>query len=274
LIAGEIDAMSLILPSARLGIILSSGNWTLETYFRAYAPADLGIHVTRMRMGSGGERRPGDIEADVLQAARLLADAEVDLIDLQGTGIMMERGPDGEAAMVAAIEDATGTPAYTATGAAVEALRTLDIRRLVLVGPYGEAAIGRESAFLEAAGFSVVDAVGLARGERSNQVPPADWVAAAGGGGGCPRPRRCRRHFPQRLQYPHGGGRGADRARPRQARRHQRPGGAVGRHAAPRRQTRPVTRWRPAAAARAWPAVRRGVTGRRRRGHRPPLLSP
>ena len=178
-IEGQIDAMSSVLPSARLGIILSSGNWILETYFRAYAPADLGIHVTRMRMGSGGERRPGDIEADVLQAARLLADAKVDLIDLQGTGIMMERGPDGEAAMVAAIEDATGTPAFTATGAAVEALQALHIRRLVLVGPYGEAAVGRESAFLEAVGFSVVDAVGLARGERSNQVPPADWVAAA-----------------------------------------------------------------------------------------------
>jgi len=171
--------MSTVLPSARLGIILSSGNWTLETYFRAYAPLDLGIHVTRMRMGSGGERSPTDIEADALQCARLLADAAVDLIDLQGTGIMMERGPDGEAAMVAAIEAATGTPAFTATGAVVEALRALDIRRLVLVGPDGEAAIARESAFLEQAGFSVVDAIGLDRGKRANEVPAADWVAAA-----------------------------------------------------------------------------------------------
>ena len=166
--------ISAVLPSARLGIILSSGNWTLETYFRAYAPAELGIHVTRMRMGSGGERGPAEIEADALQCARLLADAQVDLIDLQGTGIMMERGPDGEAGMVAAIEDATGTPAYTATGAVVEALRALHMRRLVLIGPYGEAAIGRESAFLEAAGYSVVHAIGLARGLQSNQ-----WVATA-----------------------------------------------------------------------------------------------
>ncbi len=171
--------MSTVLPSARLGIILSSGNWTLETYFRAYAPVDLGIHVTRMRMGSGGERGPAEIEADALQCARLLADAAVDLIDLQGTGIMMERGPDGEAAMVAAIEDATGTPAYTATGAVVEALRALDMRRLVLVGPYDDKAIARESAFLEAAGFSVVNAIGLDRGKRSNEVPATDWVAAA-----------------------------------------------------------------------------------------------
>ena len=173
------DTLPHVPPSARLGIILSSGNWTLETYFRAYGPSDLGIHVTRMRMGSGGERSSGQIDANALECARLLADVKVDLIDLQGTGIMMERGPDGEAAMVAAIEAATGTPAYTATGAVVEALRTLDLKRLVLVGPYGEDAIKRESDFLEAAGFSVIDAVGLARGLQSNQVPPGDWVAAA-----------------------------------------------------------------------------------------------
>ncbi|MEE8332686.1 MAG: hypothetical protein V3R85_02470 [Alphaproteobacteria bacterium] len=173
--------MSTVLPSARLGIILSSGNWTVEPYFRAYAPADLGIHVTRMRMGSGGERGQAEIEADALDCARLLADAAVDLIDLQGTGIMMERGPDGEASMVAAIEEASGTPAYTATGAAVEALRALDMRRLVLVSPYEGASINRESAFLEASGFSVVNAIGLDRGNRSNEVSASDWVAAATG---------------------------------------------------------------------------------------------
>jgi len=166
-------------PSARLGIILSSGNWTLESYFRAYAPEDLGIHVTRMYMGSGGERSPADIEADILRCAQLLANVKADLIDLQGTGIMMERGPDGEAAIVKAIEVATDTPAYTATGAAVEALRALNLKRLVLVGPYGEAALARETAFMEAAGFEIVDAVGLDRGGQSNEVLPDDWVAAA-----------------------------------------------------------------------------------------------
>ena len=171
--------MPTVLPNARLGIILSSGNWTLETYFRAWAPDDLGIHVTRMRMGSGGARTGAEIEKDALQGARLLADAGVDLIDLQGTGIMMERGPDGEAAMVTAIEQASGTPAYTATGAAVGALRALGLVRLVLIGPYGDEAVARERTFLEAAGFSVIDAAGLALGERANRLPPADWVSAA-----------------------------------------------------------------------------------------------
>ena len=114
--------MSTILPTARLGIILSSGNRTVEPYFRAFGPRDVGFHFTRMQMGSGGRRGAGDMESDAIACAHLLADTGVDVIDLQGTGIMMERGPDGEAEIVRALTDATDIPTYTATQAVVESL--------------------------------------------------------------------------------------------------------------------------------------------------------
>ena len=171
--------MPIILPQARLGVILSSGNWPVETYFRAYAPPTLGIHVSRMRMGSGGERAPADMEQDALNAAALVADVGADLIDLQATGIVMERGPAGEAELVTAVTRVTGIPTYTASQAVVEALRVLGIQRLVLIGPYGGAPIGRESAYLEASGFDVIDAAGLVQGARSAAIPPQDWVLAA-----------------------------------------------------------------------------------------------
>jgi maleate cis-trans isomerase len=69
--------------------------------------ARLGIHITRVPMGSGGERSPADIEADIPRCAQLPADVNIDLIDLQGAGIVMERGSDSEAAVVKAIEAAT-----------------------------------------------------------------------------------------------------------------------------------------------------------------------
>lgn len=164
--------------TAHMGIILSSGNRTVEPYFRTFAPDRLGIHVTRMRMGSGGQRAPGDIQADVVRCAGLLADAKVELIDLQATGIMMERGPDGEAAVVRSINDATGIPAFTATQSVVEALRALGVERVILVNPYDEGSIARETAYLEAVGFTVVHAVGLGYGARSGEVTPAEWVEA------------------------------------------------------------------------------------------------
>ena len=89
--------MTSILPTARLGVIVSSGNRTVEPYFNALGPSNLGIYATRMRMGSGARNKAEDIVADAIRSADLLADAGVDAIDLQATGIMMERGPDGEA---------------------------------------------------------------------------------------------------------------------------------------------------------------------------------
>lgn len=178
-IRSDTAAMSTILPPARMGVILSSGNRTVESYFRAFGPERLGLHFTRMRMGSGGKQAREVIEADAIACAGLLADAAVDLIDLQATGIMMERGPDGEAEVVRAIEDATGIAAFTATQSVVAALSALAIKRVILVNPYDEASIARETAYLEAAGFTIVHAVGLGFGEKAGEVAPGEWVAAA-----------------------------------------------------------------------------------------------
>ena len=171
--------MTSILPTARLGVIVSSGNRTVEPYFNIFGPSNLGIYATRMRMGSGGRNTAEDIVADALRSAELLADAGVDVIDLQGTGIMMERGPDGEAAVVKAITDATGIPAFTATQAVVEALNALDIRRVIVINPADEKAIAREVAYLEAVGLTVSHAVGMNSSEVVVPAPPEDWVAVA-----------------------------------------------------------------------------------------------
>ena len=171
--------MTSILPTARLGVIVSSGNRTVEPYFNIFGPSNLGIYATRMRMGSGGRNKAEDIVADALRSAELLADAGVDVIDLQGTGIMMERGPDGEAAVVKAITDATDIPAFTATQAVVEALNALDIRRVIVISPADEKAIARETAYLEAVGLTVSHAVGMNSSEVVVPAPPEDWVAVA-----------------------------------------------------------------------------------------------
>ncbi|MEE2956468.1 MAG: hypothetical protein VX780_10085 [Pseudomonadota bacterium] len=171
--------MSEILPSVRLGMILSSGNQTVEPYFRAFGPPAMGFHATRMRMGSGGRKPPGEIFSDVVHSAELLLEAGVDAIDLQATGIMMERGPDGEQEVVRAIEEATGIPSYTATQAVITALRKLNIKNLILIHPLDEKAISKEQKYLEAVGLNVTRAFGLNSGQQSASVPPSKWVSEA-----------------------------------------------------------------------------------------------
>lgn len=173
--------MSDLTPRARLGVILYSGNRTVEPYFRTNAPQSLAIHVTRMRMGSGGLRSREDMFADIIAAAEMLAEAGVDVIDLQATGIMMERGPDGEREVTDAITAATGIAAYSSTQAVVAGLRALGATTLTLISQQDEAAFARESAYLAAAGFTVAAgaALGLGRALGAGELGADFWVDAA-----------------------------------------------------------------------------------------------
>jgi maleate isomerase len=168
-----------ILPTRGLGLIVSAGNRTVEPYFREFGPKKLGFFVTRIRMGSGGERTLDEIANDAIIASKLLTDAKVNVICLQGTGIMMERGPSGEAELITSICKATSTPTYTATQAVVEALRALAVQRIVLIHPLGGIPMKREQTYLEASGFSVTHAVGLGRQEQSASIPPNTWIDVA-----------------------------------------------------------------------------------------------
>ncbi len=168
-----------ILPTRGLGLILSAGNRTVEPYFKTFGPANLGVFTTRMRMGSGGGRTMDEIANDAIEAGRLLSDAKVDVIYLQGTGIMMERGSEGEAELIALICKATGIPTFTATQAAVEALRALSLERIVLIHPLGDEPMAREQAYLESLGIPVVHAVGRGGREQSAAIPPQAWIDLA-----------------------------------------------------------------------------------------------
>lgn len=168
-----------ILPTRGLGLIVSAGNRTVEPYFREFGPTNLGVFSTRMRMGSGGNRTLDEIAEDAIVAGKLLTDAKVDVICLQGTGIMMERGSSGEAELIASICKATSTPTYTATQAAIEALQALELKKIVLIHPLGETPMAREQAYLEGLGISVTHSVGRGGREQSASIPLQAWVELA-----------------------------------------------------------------------------------------------
>jgi maleate isomerase len=168
-------------PVARLGVILSSSNRCVEPYFQAHAPEGLSLHYTRMRMAAGLRGGAREVADTAIASAQLLADAKLDVIDLQATGIIMAAGPEAEAELVGAITQATGIPAYTATQAIVEALRALDVEALTLITPFDVDANASERSYLEAQGFAIVGAAGLGTlgGIQTAAIPPEKWVEAA-----------------------------------------------------------------------------------------------
>ena len=165
---------------ARLGLIVSSSNRMVEPYFRAFAPTTLAVHVTRMRMR---DRPLSEIAGEVERAAELLADAKVDLIVLQATGVAMGEGPEAEAALMDRLAGLARTPVLSATQAMVEGAKALGLRRLVLLTPFDQQTNARECAYLEARGFEIAAAARLdaADGAGSGSLPAERWadIAAA-----------------------------------------------------------------------------------------------
>lgn len=125
----------------RIGMITPSSNTAVEPLTgRIYAPLGeaVTVHFTRIRV-THISLAPDSVEQfaqeTMLAAARLLADARVDVIAWNGTSGSW-RGLAADRALVAAIEGATGVPATTSTLDLLEACRRLGVSRCGLATPY------------------------------------------------------------------------------------------------------------------------------------------
>lgn len=166
-------------PMKRLGMLIPSSNTVVEpeTARLLSAGGDVSIHISRLKVvqltADDGSLQQFELDR-VLSAADLLADAKVDLILWNGTAASW-LGFERDAAMVAAIETATGIPATTAIIALNERLTTLGARRIGLVTPYVADLEARIIANYRAAGFDVSSAV------RANLTENTDYAAISPG---------------------------------------------------------------------------------------------
>lgn len=145
----------------RLGVLTPSSNTILEPVTnRLLEPIhdQLTVHFTRFEVtriaDEAASHRQFAMEP-MVAAARLLADARVDVILWAGTSGAWE-GIHTDERLVAAIHDATDRPATTATLALLGAFRALSIRRYALVVPYVEPIVEAIVSNLRQAGFECV----------------------------------------------------------------------------------------------------------------------
>ena len=90
------------------------------------------------------------------EAAQLLAQRHPDCIILGGSPTVVIGGYDSEEDLRRSVEQASGIQTATAQTAAVEALRSLKISRLVVATPFPEPFPSMLKAYLERSGFSVL----------------------------------------------------------------------------------------------------------------------
>jgi len=128
-------------PATRLGVITPSSNTVLEPFIQAMlAPLfpEVSVHFQRFRVTriDPGEASLRQFDfANILAAAQLLVDAQVDVIAWCGTSAAW-LGIEHDRALLAAIASEAKVPATTSVLALEEALASHSVTRLGLVTPY------------------------------------------------------------------------------------------------------------------------------------------
>jgi maleate isomerase len=171
-------AATLDTPRAAVGLIIPSVNSLSEPQFNHFAPAGLGIHVTRARV-AGEWRRPLDqMAGEIAHSSKLLSDCKPDLIVFHCTDTSMGEGPNGEGRILDIVRDAAGIEALATSRLVLEALRALEMKRLVVLSPYQTN--DNVKRYLGATGFEVVHDVALGLTAREFAlVTPQRWLELA-----------------------------------------------------------------------------------------------
>jgi maleate isomerase len=162
---------------ARVGLIIPSSNRLTEPQFYTYAPPQVGIHVTRLRMTGQWRKSLGELEPLLAEAAVNLSDVKPDIIVFHCTANSMENGLAGEASLVEAIQNASGCRTMTTAQAIREALTRFGIKKLVLISPYVKQTNEHEIKYLAETGFTVIHDVGLGlTSDGYIAVTPLQWI--------------------------------------------------------------------------------------------------
>jgi len=159
-----------------IGLIIPSSNRLTEPQFNAYAPAGVGIHVTRLRM-TGKFRKPlSELKRPLTEAAEALSDVKPGVIVFHCTANSMESGLAHEKAIVDIVENASGCPTITTAQAITQAFGRFGIKKLVLISPYVKATNQLEVNYLSETGYTVLHELGLGLETHAySAVTPQEW---------------------------------------------------------------------------------------------------
>ncbi|MCE0486582.1 maleate cis-trans isomerase family protein [Ornithinimicrobium sediminis] len=160
-----------VTPIGSVGVgVIAPYDFALDRELWRWVPDSVNLLLTR----TPHQQLPVSVsQAEVVSAAtvlhtctRTITETAPDVVAYACTSGSFVRGSTGEVALRQAIESAGVPRAVTTSGALVDALTALQVRRLAVATPYDDLVTGRLRAFLAAAGIEVVSCSFLGLTER------------------------------------------------------------------------------------------------------------
>ena len=139
----------------RIGLITIAAGSSTEHEFHQYAPMGVGILTTRVFLRDMSPEALVEMSPHIDEAAVLLAGADVDVIVFACTAGSLVKGVGYDQEIIDRLHRLTGLPVTTTTTGVVDALKILDIKKVVVTTPYQDEVNEAEKAFLEGNGFNI-----------------------------------------------------------------------------------------------------------------------
>jgi maleate cis-trans isomerase len=154
--------------TARLGVLVPSGNPTIEPELYRMAPGGVTIHFARLESlagepgaADGMERRTLGYLDSVPAAIHSMEALRLGVVALSHAAVSYLSGYAAEPALLDRLAKLSSARPLTAATAIAEALRHLRVRRLALATPYPDVIARAGRAYWRAAGFDIVAHRGL-----------------------------------------------------------------------------------------------------------------
>jgi len=159
----------------RIGYIAPTVMEVVPYEFYQYAPDGVGLVGVTCNIDDWSAEYFDKALAQVTTAAAYLGSRAADFIIHGGGPLVVARGKGYEEIIVNDIEKASGVRATTGVRAAMEALRHVGAKRIVMASPYPERHNRAMADYLTAQGFEIVRAEGMdVPFKRLQSVPPQD----------------------------------------------------------------------------------------------------
>lgn len=145
----------------KIGLLVPSVNTVAEPEMNRMAPEGIACFAARMRNARADFENTLEMLNHVERATDELASAHVDVVAFTCTAGSFVQGGKGEDDLKKLIEKTSHTPSVTTSGAVVEALKSLKVKRMVMATPYPDEINRLEKKFFEEKGFEVLMIKGL-----------------------------------------------------------------------------------------------------------------